>query len=174
MQWGKDFYLQPLKSEKQVAEELKSLGAHVIIGSHPHVLQNHCFAENHVVAYSLGNFLYPFYVPGGNVSEPTTFILRLFIQNSCKISRHPNLRLEKGLQLPMKFVLGRCDTFGFCQIFWIFQARLLWPGMAIWKDIPKCYCNRSNDIIIRFPFIISSLKLFVEFSWAIRRGKYFW
>ena len=35
-----------------------SLGVHVIIGAHPHVLQPHCIHDNKLVAYSLGNFLF--------------------------------------------------------------------------------------------------------------------
>ena len=71
MHWGMENYLEPIKSEVRTAKELRSLGAQVIIGSHPHVLQPHCYYGNHVVAFSLGNFLFPFDVPGGNVSKQT-------------------------------------------------------------------------------------------------------
>ena len=68
MHWGKEFYMQPMNSQLRIAKELRSLGSHVIIGSHSHVLQPHCYHDSDVVAFSLGNFQYAWFVPGGNVS----------------------------------------------------------------------------------------------------------
>ena len=73
MHWGKEFFLEADDNELLIAKELKSFGAHVIIGSHPHVLQRHCAADHRAVAFSLGNFLFPWHVPG-NVS--TTWLTK--------------------------------------------------------------------------------------------------
>ena len=52
-----------------------SLGVHVIVSSHPHVLAPHCMMHNKTfVAYSLGNFLFPPMRPvGGNLPVMLVF-----------------------------------------------------------------------------------------------------
>ena len=60
MHWGEEFFLGPLPYQLHITEHLMSLGVQVIIGSHPHVLQPHWMnKDNKLVAYSLGNFLFP-------------------------------------------------------------------------------------------------------------------
>ena len=67
MHWGKELSLQPRPYQLHITKHLVSLGVQVIIGSHPHVLQPHCIHGNKLVAYSLGNFLFPpSRTPGGN------------------------------------------------------------------------------------------------------------
>ena len=69
MHWGKEYYLEPLGSQRKMAKELRSLGVHAIIGCHPHVLQPHCYEDDQVVAFSLGNFLFPWHIPQPVVSS---------------------------------------------------------------------------------------------------------
>lgn len=70
MHWGKELALQPRPYQLHITKHLMSLGVQVIIGSHPHVLQPHCIHGNKLVAYSLGNFLFPpSRTPGGNNPE---------------------------------------------------------------------------------------------------------
>ena len=67
MHWGKELFLQPQSYQIHITKHLVSLGVQVIIGSHPHVLQPHCIQGNKLIAYSLGNFLFPpSRTPGGN------------------------------------------------------------------------------------------------------------
>jgi len=67
MHWGKELSLQPRPYQLHITKHLVSLGVQVIIGSHPHVLQPHCIHGNKLIAYSLGNFLFPpSRTPGGN------------------------------------------------------------------------------------------------------------
>lgn len=67
MHWGKEVFLQPQPYQIHITKHLVSLGVQVIIGSHPHVLQPHCIQGNKLIAYSLGNFLFPpSRTPGGN------------------------------------------------------------------------------------------------------------
>ena len=68
MHWGRELLLGPLPYQLHITEHLMSLGVHAIIGSHPHVLQPHWITkDNKLVAYSLGNFLFPPIRPvGGN------------------------------------------------------------------------------------------------------------
>lgn len=66
--WGRELLHKPLPYQIQIKNHLVSLGVDVIIGSHPHVLEPHCkMQKGTLVAYSLGNFLFPPMRPvGGN------------------------------------------------------------------------------------------------------------
>ena len=67
MHWRKELLFKPLPYQPRITRHLLSVGVHVIIGSHPHVLQPHCIHGNKLVAYSLGNFLFPTtWLLGGN------------------------------------------------------------------------------------------------------------
>lgn len=81
MHWGKESSLQPLPYQLHITKHLVSLGVQVIIGSHPHVLQPHCIHGNKLIAYSLGNFLFPpSRTPGGNNPVMCTTRSCLFIE----------------------------------------------------------------------------------------------
>jgi poly-gamma-glutamate synthesis protein (capsule biosynthesis protein) len=66
MHWGDEYVRQPNDRQKELAAKLVSLGADIILGSHPHVLQPMEFIEavdndgnlrKGFVIYSLGNFI---------------------------------------------------------------------------------------------------------------------
>ena len=78
MHWGEEFTEGPLPYQLHITEHLISLGVQVIIGSHPHVLQPHWMTkDNKLVAYSLGNFLFPPCRPmGGNMPVNNTVKLK--------------------------------------------------------------------------------------------------
>ena len=63
MHWGEEYHLQPVASEKRMADYLTSLGVDVIMGSHPQVVQPVATRTNPItgtpvqVIYSLGNFI---------------------------------------------------------------------------------------------------------------------
>lgn len=57
MHWGNEYTHVPTKSQKDVAKYLSSQGVHLIIGSHPHVIQPIAYEGNTLVIYSLGNFI---------------------------------------------------------------------------------------------------------------------
>ena len=58
MHFGQELHRLPLPYQLHISKHLMSLGVQVIIGAHPHVLQPHCFHDNKLIAYSLGNFLF--------------------------------------------------------------------------------------------------------------------
>ena len=68
MHYGQERCSGPRPYQHRINKHLMSLGVHMIIGSHPHVLQPHCVTEdNKLIAYSLGNFLFhPNRPVGGN------------------------------------------------------------------------------------------------------------
>lgn len=57
MHWGTEYVHTPTTEQKEIAEYLASLGVHVVIGSHPHVVQPIERIGETVVVYSLGNFI---------------------------------------------------------------------------------------------------------------------
>ena len=56
--FGHEHYRRTLPYQFRTTKHLMSLGVQVIIGAHPHVIQQHCLHDNKLVAYSLGNFLF--------------------------------------------------------------------------------------------------------------------
>ena len=58
MHFGEELFSKALPYQLHITKHLMSLGVQVIIGAHPHVLQQHCVHDNKLVAYSLGNFLF--------------------------------------------------------------------------------------------------------------------
>ena len=56
--FGAELHRRALPYQIHITKHLMSLGVQVIIGAHPHVLQQHCLHDNKLVAYSLGNFLF--------------------------------------------------------------------------------------------------------------------
>lgn len=56
--WGNEYERKPNRSQRAMAELMKSNGVDLIIGSHPHVVQPYeQDAEGKFVVYSLGNFV---------------------------------------------------------------------------------------------------------------------
>jgi poly-gamma-glutamate synthesis protein (capsule biosynthesis protein) len=58
--WGKE-YVPALQSVKDLAHEFVSAGADLIIGSHPHVVQEHEIYHEKTIYYSLGNLVFDQY-----------------------------------------------------------------------------------------------------------------
>jgi len=57
--WGKERAAVPDAIQRQLAEKLLDAGARIIVGAHPHVLQEfHWTPEGQLIAYSLGNFVF--------------------------------------------------------------------------------------------------------------------
>ncbi|SMO64845.1 poly-gamma-glutamate synthesis protein (capsule biosynthesis protein) [Saccharicrinis carchari] len=55
--WGAEYQTLPNAEQKKFNAIFKNNGVHVVIGSHPHVVQPILFDEDHFVVYSLGNFV---------------------------------------------------------------------------------------------------------------------
>ena len=57
--WGLEYELEPNTEQIKLANYMKQVGADIIIGSHPHVVQRSEFnkTEQQFVVYSLGNFI---------------------------------------------------------------------------------------------------------------------
>jgi poly-gamma-glutamate synthesis protein (capsule biosynthesis protein) len=69
--WGEELSEIPSKSQRYLARVAVEAGADLVVGHHPHVLQGLEQRGNALIAYSLGNFLFP---SGGSAKQ--TMILR--------------------------------------------------------------------------------------------------
>lgn len=56
--WGDEFIDRPSISQKKAAQLMIKAGATMIIGHHPHVVQGIQDLGGHLIAYSLGNFIF--------------------------------------------------------------------------------------------------------------------
>lgn len=59
--WGEEYKLRNNSTQKELATRLVSAGADLIVGHHPHVVQNIDYINNVPVFYSLGNFIFDQY-----------------------------------------------------------------------------------------------------------------
>jgi len=59
--WGNEYELTSSQLQKNLAETLVSLGADMIVGHHPHVVQEIDIIESIPVFYSLGNYIFDQY-----------------------------------------------------------------------------------------------------------------
>ena len=62
MHWGSEYQFEPDEQQRDLAQQLSDMGADVIIGTHPHVLQpieviSGEQGNDTLVLYSLGNFV---------------------------------------------------------------------------------------------------------------------
>jgi poly-gamma-glutamate capsule biosynthesis protein CapA/YwtB (metallophosphatase superfamily) len=76
---GREWSVFPTSEQKRLYRELIRNGANLVIGAHPHVLEGMEAFDGSLIAYSLGNFLFPGMAgtPGGQDSV----ILRLGVYN---------------------------------------------------------------------------------------------
>lgn len=62
--WGIELDTHPNGRQVELAKIALRAGATAVIGAHPHVLQPTVRSGNRVIAYSLGNFVFPAHSPG--------------------------------------------------------------------------------------------------------------
>ena len=58
--WGEE-YVEPTRQMRQLAHSFIDAGAAIVIGSHPHVIQEHETYKGKEIYYSLGNFIFDQY-----------------------------------------------------------------------------------------------------------------
>lgn len=56
--WGEEYGLKPSEIQNTVAHQLIESGADIVIGSHPHILQNIERYRDGIIFYSLGNYIF--------------------------------------------------------------------------------------------------------------------
>jgi len=58
LHWGDEYEITAKAEQKEIAEKLIDAGADVIVGHHPHVVQEFETYKNGLIFYSLGNFIF--------------------------------------------------------------------------------------------------------------------
>ena len=84
MHWGVEYTHEPTAYEKDMASYLASLGVNLIIGTHPHVIQQVTWIDDTLVIYSLGNFISAQYQ---NKSTCTNYKCTTELMTSLKIEK---------------------------------------------------------------------------------------
>ncbi|CAH3017435.1 unnamed protein product, partial [Porites evermanni] len=110
MHFGEELFSKALPYQLHITKHLMSLGVQVIIGAHPHVLQQHCLHDNKLVAYSLGNFLFHPRRPMSGVN-PGVY---------GRFGKKPD---EKLIDAYEQFVLGNCDNLKMSRILKVTLSR---------------------------------------------------
>ncbi len=79
--WGEEYELKSAKSQRELARKMIDEGADLVVGSHPHVVQEIEVYKDRAVFYSLGNFVFDQYfsedVQKGLIVEPVLFPERI-------------------------------------------------------------------------------------------------
>ena len=84
--WGEEYQLKNSISQQRLAHKMIDAGADLIIGHHPHVVQNIEIYKERLIFYSLGNFIFDQYfskqtqqgLAVGVEVHPKEFVFRLF------------------------------------------------------------------------------------------------
>ncbi len=80
LHWGKEKKDRPEPYQRLLAHRCIEAGAHLVVGSHPHVLQGFEFYQGRLIAYSLGNFVF------SNRDHRPTVILRTTFRGDSLVS----------------------------------------------------------------------------------------
>ncbi|MBQ8421917.1 MAG: CapA family protein [Bacteroidales bacterium] len=97
--WGDEYVLRHNEAQEETAEWLAGQGAGLIIGAHPHVVQDFADVGNVPVAYSLGNAV-------SNMSAPDT---QLGLMATARLVRNGNGDISL---LPLEFTVLWCSRPG--------------------------------------------------------------
>ena len=141
--WGEEYKLRHNSSQRSTAQWLVENGADVIIGSHPHVIQDSEILEvddkQAQVAYSLGNAI-------SNMSATNT---QAELMATLKIVRHINNSLTI---LPLEFTYlwssrpgGYCKSYTILPVKEFLERREEWTGAWEYEKM-KATCQKVSEI----------------------------
>ncbi len=101
LHWGEEYAGVVKEKQREIAKDLIDAGADVIIGHHPHVVQEFEEYKNGLIFYSLGNFIFD-----QNFSDETMsgYIINMKIFNK-KISKWEvfETKINKDFQVEMRY-----------------------------------------------------------------------
>lgn len=93
--WGNEYELVASPTQRRLATTLVRYGADLIIGHHPHVIQNIELIDGVPVVYSLGNFIFDQYF-STEVQQGLT--LALALGESAELTLHPVTSIDERTQ----------------------------------------------------------------------------
>jgi len=92
MHWGVEYRVEPTEEQKKLAEFMFQAGADIILGSHPHVIEQSEIHETEdgikYVIYSMGNFLSN-QIPGSKPNIRNNDLTRESVMVSIVIEKDP-------------------------------------------------------------------------------------
>ena len=99
--WNYEFLDLPAPSNRRFAHRMVDAGAHLVVGSHPHVIQGHETYKGRSIFHSLGNFVFR-QISG--VADPRlneTFVLTVDVDRSLgyDVHVHPVRTTGRGIAL---------------------------------------------------------------------------
>lgn len=172
MHWGEEYQSLPNREQRELADWLLEQGVTHIIGSHPHVIQpmelRKTGNQQHVVAYSLGNFI-------SNMSAANTDGGLIF---TMQLEKHPlpkpihplrsNLSYSPSLSpFTLSFPFSRIIQCGYTLV-WTARPALtgeknyiLYPSCSSADSLPQAARNRLNI------FMKNSRKLLLQHNVGI-------
>jgi len=115
MHWGKEYQTVSSSAQRQLARQLIAAGADLIVGHHPHVVQEIEMIEGKPVFYSLGNFIFDYQsmpetregLMVGLTVEPDRVTCRLF-----PLQHHlgqPELMRQREAETFLQNLAGKCS-----------------------------------------------------------------
>ena len=85
--WGDEYKLTNNKRQQTLAHDFIDSGADVIIGHHPHVVQNIEIYKNKLIFYSLGNFIFDQYF--SKETQEGLMLEMFFVDSSMDVNLYP-------------------------------------------------------------------------------------
>ena len=131
--WGEEYRLMHDARQEETAKWLISQGADLIIGAHPHVIQDCQKTDGVTVAYSLGNAV-------SNMSAPNT---QLELMATIRIVRHLNGRIEV-MEPEFRYLWcsrpgGYCSSYTVLPVKDFIGTRDMWQGCWEYDKMMSTY-----------------------------------
>lgn len=121
--WGTEYELIHSRQQREKAEWLAANGADMIIGTHPHVVQDYECVNGVPTAYSLGNAV-------SNMSAANT---QLELMATIRLVRKPNGDIET---LPLEFTWLWCSRpGGYCDSYTVLPVEEFISRQEEWKGV---------------------------------------
>ncbi len=130
--WGTEYVLEHSGKQEEAARMLVEYGADIIIGAHPHVIQDCGMIDGVPVAYSLGNAV-------SNMSAANT---QLELMATIRIIREMNGNIK---MLPLEFTYLWCSRpGGFNDSYTVVPVREFIDRKSEWKNVNDYYKMTST------------------------------
>ena len=94
--WGEEYTKNIASSTRKAAHQLIENGADLIIGSHPHVIQEKEVYQGKTIYYSLGNFVFDQYFLEETQKGMLVEMIISLDSDEIKFSEHPVILLQNG------------------------------------------------------------------------------
>jgi len=106
--WGLEFTEHPTGAQRRLAHQMIDLGADLIVGSHPHIVQRIETIKSVPVVYSLGNLVFGLNELGGETAEQTDGAILVVDVGENGIERMELVPIVEAMATPIP-VGEKCD-----------------------------------------------------------------